>query len=101
MKNHKNKKKGIGKFFSKLKALLKRAIQRNLLIIKVKDINSIPEIIYQGKKIGYKKGIYFSWETTTENFNNGYDFKIEHYKRNKRGLGRLETTGFKSVFKDK
>ncbi|MCO4332807.1 hypothetical protein [Staphylococcus hyicus] len=95
--------------FTKLKTKLKKYVEtiqtltrRNLLIIKVKDANSVPEVIYKGKKLKYKRNVEFSWETPKEHMHsNGYDVEIEHYVRDtKRRPGRCEKLGFKSPFKD-
>lgn len=84
---------------TKLTSNLKKLTKKNLLVIKVKDIDSVPEVIYEGKKILYKKTVNLSWETQGIDFNNGYDFEIKYYKKNKRGLSRLENIGFRNLFK--
>ena len=88
--------------FKKLGETIKMLTSRNLLTIKVKDVNSVPEVIYKGKKLKYKRNVEFSWETPKEHmYSNGYDVEIEHYVRDtKRRPGRCEKLGFKSPFKD-
>lgn len=95
--------------FTKLKTKLKKYVEtiqtlthRNLLTIKVRDANSVPEVIYRGKKLKYKRNVDFSWETAKEHmYSNGYDVEIEYYVRDAKSRpGRLEKLGFKSPFKD-
>ncbi|MCE5735871.1 hypothetical protein JL837_03485 [Staphylococcus pseudintermedius] len=87
---------------TKFKTLIKKLTHRNLLVIKVKDANSAPEVVYKGEKLKYKRIVNFSWETPKENmFSNGYDVEIEHYvKGTNHRPGRIEKVGFKSVFRD-
>ncbi|MCO4357967.1 hypothetical protein BU586_11155 [Staphylococcus agnetis] len=82
--------------------VIKTLTRRNLLTIKVKDVNSVPEVIYKGKKLKYKKNVIFSWETAKDHmYSNGYDVEIEHYVKGPiRRPGRCEKLGFKSPFKD-
>ncbi|MDU0430674.1 hypothetical protein QVA60_09280 [Staphylococcus chromogenes] len=94
--------------FTKLKTKLKKYVEtiqsltyRNLLTIKVKDVNSTPEVIYKGRKLKYKRNVEFSWETQNDVYSKGYDVEIEHYiKDAKRHADRVEKIGFKSPFKD-
>lgn len=88
--------------FKKFAETIKMLASRNLLTIKVKDVNSVPEVIYKGKKLKHKRNVEFSWETPKEHmYSNGYDVEIEHYVRDtKRRPGRCEKLGFKSPFKD-
>lgn len=83
----------------KLIKFLKKKLGKdeNLLVIKVKDIGSVPEIIYEGEHFEYKQDVSLSWTTADDVFNGGYDFEIKHYKEGK-PHGRVITKGFKSPF---
>lgn len=88
------------KMKAKFKTLIKKLTHRNLLVIKVKDENSVPEVVYEGKKLKYKSELKFYWDTRTDIKTGGYDFEIKHYVRNaKRRPGRVEKLGFKSPFR--
>ncbi|MBV5138477.1 hypothetical protein [Staphylococcus chromogenes] len=81
--------------------VIKTLTRRNLLTIKVKDVNSKPEVIYKGRKLKCKKNVDFSWETQNDVYSKGYDVEIEHYiKDAKQHADRVEKIGFKSPFKD-
>ena len=72
--------------------------EKNLLVIKVKDVGSSPVIIYEGENIEYKQEVDFTWTTTVDDgFSGGYDFEIKHYKKDKKN-SRVLTKGFKSPF---
>ncbi|MGO2108307.1 MAG: hypothetical protein ACTH27_04915 [Staphylococcus equorum] len=83
----------------KIIEFLKKKIRKdkNLLVIKVKDIGSAPEIFYEGEQFEYKQDVSLSWTTADDAFNGGYDFEIKHYKKGK-PYGRVITKGFKSPF---
>lgn len=55
----------------------------NLLEIKLKDTDSVPEVWYKGKRIGeypeYLTGISYDWKTTNTNDNGANDINIEYY----------------------
>ena len=78
-----------------LKKIMKK--DKNLLVIKVKDIGSAPEIFYEGEQFEYKQDVSLNWTTTEDGLNDGYDFEIKHYKKGK-PHGRVITKGFKSPF---
>lgn len=83
----------------KLIEFLKKKIGKdeNLLVIKVKDIGSAPEVTYEGEQFKYKQDVSLSWTTTEDGLDSGYDFEIKHYKEGK-PYGRVITKGFKSPF---
>ena len=55
----------------------------NLLEIKLKDTDSVPEVWYKGKRIGeypeYLTGVSYDWKTTNMNDNGANDINIEYY----------------------
>lgn len=55
----------------------------NLLEIKLKDTDSVPEVWYKGKRIGeypeYLTGVSYDWKTTNTNDNGANDINIEYY----------------------
>lgn len=57
--------------------------QPNLLEIKLKDTDSVPEVWYKGKRIGeypeYLTGVSYDWKTTNTNDNGANDINIEYY----------------------
>lgn len=86
---------------AKFKTLIKKLTHRNLLVIKVKDENSVPEVVYKGKKLKYKSNLKFYWDTRTDINTSGYDVEIAHYvKGADRRPGRVEKLGFKSPFRN-
>lgn len=52
----------------------------NLLTIRVKDENSVPEVFYKGEEVTNKINISFNWETKTDEFG-GLQFLIDHFKK--------------------
>lgn len=86
---------------TKFKTLIKKLTHRNLLVIKVKDENSVPEVVYKGKKLKYKINLKFYWDARTDINTSGYDVEIAHYvKGADRRPGRVEKLGFKSPFRN-
>ncbi|MDN5906908.1 MAG: hypothetical protein L0H33_00895 [Staphylococcus equorum] len=83
------------KFFKRLFDRPKK--EKNLLVIKVKDIGSVPEVTYEGEQFKYKQDVSLRWTTTEEGIDGGYDFEIKHFKEGK-PHGRVITKGFKSPF---
>lgn len=55
----------------------------NLLEIKLKDTDSVPEVWYKGEKLGeypeYLVGVSYDWKATNTNDNGANDINIEYY----------------------
>ncbi|EKO8622911.1 hypothetical protein P1M60_001989 [Staphylococcus pseudintermedius] len=86
---------------AKFKTLIKKLTRKNLLVIKVKDENSVPKIVYKGKKLKHKRNLKFYWNTRMDIKTGGYDVGIEHYvKGAERRPGKIEKLGFKSPFRN-
>lgn len=64
----------------KLIEFLKKKKQKDeyLLVIKQKDINSVPTVIYQGKEISLKKHINFEWDTKDLDKPHGTAFSVQY-----------------------
>ncbi len=61
--------------------------KKSLLIIEQEDINSVPVVIYKGRKINFKQEIIFSWGTETE-AEDGSEFDIQYYDSNSKQILR-------------
>lgn len=83
---------------NKIKKLITKLTRKHLLVIKVKNVNAPPVIIYKGKKIQTITEVDFSWETHSE-FLGGYDFSVKHLV-NEDKLPAIERTGFTSPSRD-
>ncbi|MFC1255994.1 hypothetical protein ACFGC5_07585 [Staphylococcus xylosus] len=59
----------------------KKENKQNLLVIKQKDIDSVPTVIYKGRKIKLKQTINFNWDTN-EGLENGAEFDIQYLSLN-------------------
>ncbi|MFO3694368.1 hypothetical protein DOS77_11880 [Staphylococcus felis] len=91
----------IKKIIRKITSIFQKLSHKNLLIIEVKDENSVPEIVYKGKKLKHKMNVKLYWDTRTDIKTGGYDVGIEHYvKGTNHRPGKIEKVGFKSVFRD-
>lgn len=75
------------KFFKKKK-------EENLLVIKQKDINSVPKVIYKGREIPLKQYIYFQWDTEDDEIPCGTQFDIQYCERKERGNYQIAREGF-------
>lgn len=64
------------KFFKKKK-------EENLLVIKQKDINSVPTVIYKGKEILLKQQINFNWDTKDVDKPYGTAFSVQYTESTK------------------
>lgn len=55
----------------------------NLLEIKLKDTESVPEVYYKGERLGkypeYLVGVSYDWKTTNANDDGANDINIEYY----------------------
>lgn len=56
----------------------KKKKKADLLVITQKDINSVPTVIYQGKKISLKKRINFDWDTKDIDKPYGATFSVQY-----------------------
>lgn len=86
------------RFLKKLKQLLRK----NILVIKVKEINDVPIIIYKGKNLENIKDINFDWVTVNEKLEgSGYEFNVSYFENSDIKKGNLKeiNEGFKSPFK--
>lgn len=80
---------------NKIKKLITKLTRKHLLVIKVKNVNAPPVIIYKGKKIQTITEVDFDWETHSE-FVDGYDFSVKHLVKDEDKLPAIERTGFTS-----
>ncbi|WP_426443920.1 hypothetical protein [Staphylococcus xylosus] len=64
----------------KLIEFLKKKIGKdeNLLVIKQKDVNSVPTVIYKGEEISLKKHINFEWDTKDLDKPYGIAFSVQY-----------------------
>ncbi|HAR3264706.1 TPA: hypothetical protein O9N46_000864 [Staphylococcus aureus] len=82
-----------------LKKFNKNIRHKDLIVIKVKDENSVPLVIYKGGELKSKRVVKFLWVTRNGNYEGGYDINIEHYAKSGKGRpGRYEKSGFRSLF---
>lgn len=82
-----------------LKKFNKNIRHKDLIVIKVKDENSVPLVIYKGGELKSKRVVKFLWVTRNGNYEGGYDINIEHYAKSEKGRpGRYEKSGFRSLF---
>ncbi|HGO2798733.1 TPA: hypothetical protein ACK0TX_001091 [Staphylococcus aureus] len=82
-----------------LKKFNKKVRRKDLIVIKVKDENSVPLVIYKGEELKRKRVVKFLWVTQNGNYEGGYDINIEHYEKSEKGRpGRYEKSGFRSLF---
>ena len=56
----------------------KKKSKQNLLVITQKDINSVPTVIYKGKKIPLKQRINFEWDTKDLDKPYGTAFSVQY-----------------------
>ena len=56
----------------------KKKKETDLLVITQKDINSVPTVIYQGKKIPLKQRINFEWDTKDLDKPYGTAFSVQY-----------------------
>lgn len=81
---------------------LKQIIKKDILVIKVKEINDVPTIIYKGKNIENIKDVNFDWSTIAEKIEgSGYQFKVSYFEDKDLENRMLKeiNEGFKSPFK--
>lgn len=82
-----------------LKKFNKNIRHKDLIVIKVKDENSVPLVIYKGGELKSKRVVKFLWVTRNGNYEGGYDINIEHYAKSEKGRpARYEKSGFRSLF---
>lgn len=64
----------------KLIEFLKKKIRKdkNLLVIKQKDSNSVPTVIYKGEEISLKKHVKFEWDTKDLDKPYGTAFSVQY-----------------------
>lgn len=71
----------------------------NLLEIKLKDTDSVPEVWYKGKRIGeypeYLTGVSYDWKTTNTNDNGANDINIEYCSTPNDKYPDMKTIGHK------
>ncbi|QYG30991.1 hypothetical protein K0O13_13255 [Mammaliicoccus sciuri] len=77
----------IFKFFKKEK-------EENLLVIKQKDVNSVPKVFYKGKEIPLKQYIYFQWDTEEIETPCGTKFDIQYCETKENGNYQITREGF-------
>ena len=80
------------KLFNIFKKKIKK--ENDLLVIKQKDINSVPTVIYNGKEIKLKQHIIFEWDTREDNFPCGSNFDIQYFDHQKEGKSQIVREGF-------
>ncbi len=91
--------KKIHEMMGVLKRFKKKIRHKDLIIIKVKDENSVPLVTYKGEELKDKRVVKFLWVTRNENYKGGYDINIEHYIKSEKGRpGIYEKSGFRSLF---
>lgn len=78
-----------------LKQLFSKISKKNELVIKIKDTNTKPLIIYKGREINFVN--YMSLTLDPNEFSSGYKFILHHYKKQDSGSGRIEINGFESL----
>ena len=66
----------------------------DLLVIKQKDINSVPIVIYNGKEIELKQHIFFEWNTQDCEINHGSNFNVQYFDYKKDGKSQVVREGF-------
>lgn len=75
------------KFFQKKK-------EENLLVIKQKDVNSVPKVIYKGREIPYKQYIHFQWDTEEDDMSCGTKFDVQYLEPKEKGSYQITREGF-------
>ena len=75
------------KFFKKEK-------EENLLVIKQKDVNSVPKVFYKGKEIPLKQYIYFQWDTEEIETPCGTKFDMQYLEPKEKGSYQITREGF-------
>ena len=80
----------------KLFNIFKKKINKenDLLVIKQKDINSVPTVIYNGKEIKLKQHIIFEWDTNDIETPCGTQFDIQYCERKEKGNYQIVREGF-------
>ena len=80
------------KLFNIFKKKIKK--ENDLLVIKQKDINSVPTVIYNGKEIKLKQHIIFEWDTLDDDFRCGSHFDVQYFDGQKEGKSQIVREGF-------
>lgn len=52
--------------------------KKKLLVIELDDIDSVPTVYYQGKKVSPKTKVDFKWQSKTSHSPSSIDIEIEH-----------------------
>lgn len=86
------------KLFNIFKKKIKK--ESNLLVIKQKDINSVPTVIYNGKEIKLKQHILFDWDTGNEERPCGTQFDIQYCEPKEKGNYQITREGFSHPSRD-
>lgn len=60
-----------------------RREDKPLLMIVQQDINSVPEVYYEGENLEFQREINFEWESATHvgEFGTGASFDVEYYDK--------------------
>ncbi|MCG3401707.1 hypothetical protein K0017_05155 [Staphylococcus massiliensis] len=87
------------RFIQKVKNKLSMKKDSDLLVIKVKDPNTTPIVIFNGERLNFISYAKFIIDQPKSNYgpNMSVDFKVEHYTKQKDAMGRIDTKGFKSM----
>lgn len=85
-----------------MKNLFKKLVKKkeqDLLVIKIKDPNKAPTILYNGERLRFVSyaSLIMGQSKSDYNKNMSVDFNIEHYTKQKDRMGRLDVKGFKSM----
>lgn len=80
---------------NKIKKFITKLTRKHLLVIKVKNVNAPPVIIYKDKKIQTISEVDFSWDSDKGSLDCGHDFSVKHLV-NEDKLPAIERTGFTS-----